>query len=208
MHFGIIIGTIGGYIYYRTREPETARNILPLLLITIGFGTIGFIDDFKKLVLRDTKGLKPAYKMLGLLIISVAYTLYLTRGIHLGTETFIPFVIFVMLGTTNAINLTDGIDGLSTSISAIIATCLTVIAIILDVKEVIVFGSIIVGSCLGFLIFNLNTARVFMGDTGSLLLRRSNCCNGFIFKDAIDIINNCFNSSSRNIICCITSNLF
>jgi phospho-N-acetylmuramoyl-pentapeptide-transferase len=223
LHFGIIIGTIGGYIYYRTREPETARNILPLLLITIGFGTIGFIDDFKKLVLRDTKGLKPAYKMLGLLIISVAYTLYLTRGIHLGTETFIPFakkyivlpmllyipfVIFVMLGTTNAINLTDGIDGLSTSISAIIATCLTVIAIILDVKEVIVFGSIIVGSCLGFLIFNLNTARVFMGDTGSLLLRRSNCCNGFIFEDAIDIINNCFNSSSRNIICCIASNVF
>lgn len=180
MHFGIIIGTIGGYIYYRVREPETAKNILPLLLITIGFGTIGFIDDFKKLVLRDTKGLKPAYKMLGLLVISVAYTLYLTRGIHLGTETFIPFakkyillpmllyipfVIFVMLGTTNAINLTDGIDGLSTSISAIIATCLTVIAIILDVKEVIVFGSIIVGSCLGFLIFNLNTAKVFMGDT-------------------------------------------
>lgn len=222
MHFGIIIGTIGGYIYYRTREPETAKNILPLLLITIGFGTIGFIDDFKKLVLRDTKGLKPAYKMLGLLIISVAYTLYLTRGIHLGTETFIPFakkyvvlpmllyipfVIFVMLGTTNAINLTDGIDGLSTSISAIIATCLTVIAIILDVKEVIVFGSIIVGSCLGFLIFNLNTARVFMGDTGSLLLRRSNCCNGTIPKNAINIISNCFNSSSRNFICCITSNI-
>ena len=91
MLFGIIIGTIGGYIYYRTKEPDTARNILPLLLITIGFGTIGFIDDFKKLVLRDTKGLKPAYKMLGLLIISVAYTLYLTKGIHLGTETFIPF---------------------------------------------------------------------------------------------------------------------
>lgn len=185
MLFGIIIGTIGGYIYYRTKEPETARNILPLLLITIGFGIIGFIDDFKKLVLRDTKGLKPAYKMLGLLIISVAYTLYLTKGIDLGTETFIPFaknyvvlpillyipfVIFVMLGTTNAINLTDGIDGLSTSISAIITTCLTVIAIVLDVKEIIVFGSIIVGACLGFLIFNLNTAKVFMGDTGSLLL--------------------------------------
>ena len=122
---GIIIGTIGGYIYYSPREPEVARNILPLLLITIGFGIIGFIDDFKKLVLKDTKGLKPAYKMLGLLVISVAYTLYLTKGIHLGTETFIPFVkdyiilpmslyipfvIFVMLGTTNAVNLTDGID--------------------------------------------------------------------------------------------------
>ena len=75
-----------------------------------------------------------------------------------------------MLGTTNAVNLTDGIDGLSTSVSAIITTCLTVIAIILDVKEIVVFGSIIVGACLGFLIFNLNTAQVFMGDTGSLLL--------------------------------------
>ena len=182
---GIIIGTIGGYIYYANREPDTAQKLLPLLFITIGFGTIGFIDDFKKLVLKNTKGLKPAYKMLGLLIISVTYTLYLTKGINLGTETFIPFlknyfvlpmflyipfVIFVMLGTTNAVNLTDGIDGLSTSISAIITTCLTVIAIILDIKEIIVFGSIIVGACLGFLIFNLNTAKVFMGDTGSLLL--------------------------------------
>ena len=125
MRFGIIIGTIGGYIYYASREPEVARNILPLLFVTIGFGTIGFIDDYKKLVLRNTEGLKPAYKMLGLLIISVAFTLYLTKGINLGTDTFIPFfktyftipmslyipfVIFVMLGTTNAVNLTDGID--------------------------------------------------------------------------------------------------
>ena len=180
MLFGIIIGTIGGWIYYSQREPDVARNLFPLLLISIGFGTIGFIDDFKKLVLRNTTGLKPSYKMLGLLIISVLYTLYLTKGINLGTQTFIPFVknyvlipmslyipfvIFVMLATTNAVNLTDGIDGLSTSLAAIITTCLTVIAIILDVKEIVVFGSIIVGACLGFLIFNLNTAKVFMGDT-------------------------------------------
>lgn len=123
--------------------------------------------------------------MLGLLIISVCYTFYLMYGTDVGTQTFIPFLrvyinlstwtyipfaIFVILATTNAVNLTDGIDGLSTSISAIITTCLTVIAIILDVKELIVFGSIIVGACLGFLIFNLHVARVFMGDTGSLLL--------------------------------------
>ena len=113
------------------------------------------------------------------------FTLYLLKGANLGTATiipftkqviilpvlvYIPFAIFVMLATTNAVNLTDGIDGLSTSVSAIITTCLTVIAIILDVKEIVVFGSIIVGACLGFLIFNLNTAQVFMGDTGSLLL--------------------------------------
>lgn len=220
---GIIIGTIGGYLYYAPREPEVAKNILPLLLITIGFGIIGFVDDFKKLILKDTKGLKPAYKMLGLLIISVAYTLYLIKGIHLGTETFIPFtkeyialpmnlyipfVIFVMLATTNAVNLTDGIDGLSTSISAIITTCLTVIAIILDIKEIIVFGSIIVGACLGFLIFNLNTAKVFMGDTGSLLLRWSNICHCIIFKNATSITYYCSNTSNRNTISCTTNSIF
>lgn len=223
MLFGIIIGTIGGYLYYATREPEVANNILPLLFITIGFGIIGFVDDFKKLVLKNTKGLKPAYKMLGLLIISVAYTLYLTKGIHLGTETFIPFVknyvvlpmslyipfvIFVMLATTNAVNLTDGIDGLSTSVSAIITTCLTVIAIILDVKEIIVFGSIIIGACLGFLIFNLNTAKVFMGDTGSLLLGRCNICHGIIFEDAFNIVSYCSNTSNRNFISCNASSVF
>lgn len=182
---GIIIGTIGGYVYYSASEPEVGKKLFPLLLITIGFGVIGFIDDYKKLVLKNTKGLKPSNKMLGLLIISVLYVLYLLKGVNLGTVTvipffkyelilpgviYIPFAILVMLGTTNAVNLTDGIDGLSTSVSAIITTCLTVIAIILDVKEIVVFGSIIVGACLGFLIFNLNTAKVFMGDTGSLLL--------------------------------------
>ena len=182
---GIIIGTIGGYIYYSTTDPVVGERLFPLLLISIGFGVIGFIDDYKKLVLKNTKGLKPSSKMLGLLIISVLFTLYLLRGINLGTSTiipfmktevvlpvlvYIPFAIFVMLATTNAVNLTDGIDGLSASVAAIITTCLTVIAIILDVKEIVVFGSIIVGACLGFLIFNLNTAKVFMGDTGSLLL--------------------------------------
>lgn len=182
---GIIVGTIGGYIYYSTTDPEVGRKLFPLLLISVGFGIIGFIDDYKKLVLKNTKGLKPSSKMLGLLIIAVLFTLYLLKGVNLGTTTIIPFIkkelvlpvliyipfaIFVILGTTNAVNLTDGIDGLSTSVAAIITTCLTVIAIILDVKEIVVFGSIIVGACLGFLIFNLNTAKVFMGDTGSLLL--------------------------------------
>ena len=184
----IIIASVGGYLYYSKEGEEgiaVANRILPLLFITFGFGIIGFIDDFKKVVLRNTKGLSPKYKMLGLLIVSVLYVLYLIEGLNLGTETiipflktsiqlpiwlFIPFAIFVMLGTTNAVNLTDGIDGLGASISAIIVTCLTVIAIILDIKEIVVFGSIVVGVCLGFLVFNLNPAKIMMGDTGSLLL--------------------------------------
>ena len=220
---GIIIGTIGGYIYYSKTDPEVGKRLFPLLLISIGFGLIGFIDDYKKLVLKNTKGLKPSEKMLGLLIIAVLFTLYLLKGVNLGTTTiipfskkeivlpvlaYIPFAIFVMLGTTNAVNLTDGIDGLSTSVSAIITTCLTVIAIILDVKEIVVFGSIIVGACLGFLIFNLNTAQVFMGDTGSLLLRRRNISNGFVFTNATNTSNNSSNTSCRNTISSIASYIF
>ena len=177
--------TATAYGYYIGDEPEVANKLLPILLISAGFGLVGLVDDFKKLVLKNTKGLKPAYKMIGLLIISVIYVLYLVYFLKIDTYTYIPilktyinlwlpiyilFNIFVILGTTNAVNLTDGVDGLATSVSVIIIACLTVIGIIYDVKEVAVFGSIVTGTCLGFLIFNLHPAKVFMGDTGSLLL--------------------------------------
>ncbi len=182
---GIIIITISAYVYYRTKDYELAKNLLPILALTIGFGIIGFIDDFKKLILKNTKGLKPSIKMLGLLLISVVFVLYLIKGLNIGTETYvpilkeyitlpvyayIPFAILVMLSTTNAVNLTDGIDGLSPSVCTIIITCLTVIATMLGVKEIIVFGAIVIGSVLGFLIFNIYPAKAFMGDTGSLFL--------------------------------------
>ena len=183
----IIIVCIGLYVYYTSgrAEPEVAKNIIPLLLVTVGFGVVGLIDDLKKLVFKNTKGLKPIYKMIGLLIISVAYTLYLTNVLEIGTDIYIPFMkesitlplwlyipfaIVVMLAATNAINLTDGIDGLSSSVTTIIVTCLTVIAIIFNIKEVALFGSAIAGICLGFLLFNLYPSKVMMGDTGSLLL--------------------------------------
>lgn len=182
---GIIIVTICAYIYYKTKDSELAQNLLPILGLTIGFGVIGFVDDFKKLVLKNTKGLKPSLKILGLLLISVIFVLYLIKGINIGTDTYIPilkeyiniplyvyipFAIFVILGTTNAVNLTDGIDGLSSSICTIIITCLTIIATIFGVKEIVVFGAIVIGAILGFLIFNIYPARAFMGDTGSLFL--------------------------------------
>ena len=183
--FGIIIVTIAAYIYYSNIDIDLAKNLIPILGLTIGFGIIGFIDDFKKLVLKNTKGLKPSLKMLGLLIISVIYVMYLIKGLNLGTDTYIPilkkyinipifayipFSIFVILATTNAVNLTDGIDGLSSSVCTIIITCLTIIATMFGIKEIIVFGAIVIGAVLGFLIFNIHPAKVFMGDTGSLFL--------------------------------------
>ena len=182
----MIVVITGIYIFLiATVQNEVANKMLPLLLVSIGMGLIGFIDDFKKLVLKNTKGLKPSYKMLGLLIISVAYVVYLVYGIKIGTDTYIPimkqyismpvylyipFAIIVILATTNAINLTDGIDGLSSSVSAIIITCLTIIGILFGIEEIGIFGSVVVGTVLGFLMFNLHPAKVFMGDTGSLLL--------------------------------------
>jgi len=170
-----------------TEQNEVAigQNLIPLISVTVGFGIIGLIDDLKKLIGKNTDGLKPAYKMLGLLIVAVGFTLYLTQVLKIGTDIYIPFVktyltlpiwiyiplaVIVLLATTNAVNLTDGIDGLSTSVTTIILTCLTVIGIIFGTTEITIFGSILIGSCLAFLVFNLHPAKVMMGDTGSLLL--------------------------------------
>ena len=182
---GIIIATIIAYIYFKMRGYESADKLLPILALTMGFGLIGFIDDFKKLVLKNTEGLKPSFKMLGLLLISGLFVLYLVKGANIGTATYIPilkqyieiplfvyipFSILVILATTNAVNLTDGIDGLSSSVCTIIITCLVVIATMFAVKELVVFGAIVIGAVLAFLIFNIYPAKVFMGDTGSLFL--------------------------------------
>jgi len=83
---------------------------------------------------------------------------------------YIPFALFIIIGTTNAINLTDGIDGLAATVTTIIVAGLTVMSIIIGVKEVTIFGCIIMGTVLGYLLFNLHPAHIFMGDTGSLLL--------------------------------------
>lgn len=186
MIVAIIIATVGACIFFSvTNNQELIKRLIPLLIITIAFGMIGFIDDFKKLVLKNTDGLKPKYKMLGLLIIAVIYVLFLVYGFNLGTDTYIPIfkiyinipvflyiplAVLVILSTTNAINLTDGVDGLASSVSCLIITCLTVIGISNQMYEVSIFGSIVIGATLGFLIFNLHPAKVFMGDTGSLML--------------------------------------
>ena len=173
------------YIDYSASEPEIATRLLPMIFVTIGFGLVGFVDDFKKVILHNTDGLSQKAKMAGLLIISIAYVAMLVFAFQNGTDIYIPFIkksielpvwiyipfaVVVILATTNAVNLTDGIDGLATSVTTIILTCLTVISIIWNIKETTIFGCIVVGAGLGFLLFNLHPAHIFMGDTGSLLL--------------------------------------
>ena len=162
--------------------------IVPILAVaaaSLGFGIIGFIDDYKKVVLKNTEGLNPKLKMFGLLIISVIYTMFLLNYVEIGTDivipfinynlelplwAYVPFTILVMLASTNAVNLTDGVDGLAGSVSAIMITVISIIAIKLGFESISVFGAIVVGTCCGFLIYNFHKAKVMMGDTGSLLL--------------------------------------
>ncbi len=178
----IIITSIYCFLNYKT------QNVIPIIAIAIasvGFGIVGFIDDFKKVVLKNTEGLNPKLKMFGLLIISVIYTIFLVKYANIGTDIiipfinynlslpiwiFIPFTIFVMLGSTNAVNLTDGVDGLAGSVSAIMITAISIIAMKMGYLTISIFGSIVVGCCIGFLIYNFYKAKVMMGDTGSLLL--------------------------------------
>ena len=174
----IIIGIIFVFI-------NKSYEILPVLLASLGFGLIGFIDDFKKLVLKNTEGLNPKLKMFGLLIISVAYVLYLVNYKNIGTEITIPFAnsiiampmwiyiiftIVVMLGATNAVNLTDGVDGLCGTVLGIITSFLAIISYKMGNSEISTFSAIISGSCFGFLIYNVYKAKIMMGDTGSLFL--------------------------------------
>ena len=91
----LVITVLTGFLcydYIKDNQSSVAKNLIPIAAVSIGFGLVGFIDDFKKLVLKNTEGLKPLYKMIGLLIFSVAFVLYITKVLNIGTETYIPFI--------------------------------------------------------------------------------------------------------------------
>jgi len=163
-------------------------HILSLSFVTLGFGLVGFVDDFIKVKKRSKDGLLWNQKMLGLLIVAVIFALYVTYGLKLGTDIiipfkgtdftvtlpewfFVPFVIFVLLASTNAVNMTDGLDGLASGVTLIVMVFFTIVAMTKKEWDAVrIFSSIVAGGCLGFLAFNIHPAKVFMGDNGSLAL--------------------------------------
>ena len=167
------------------------NSILILGAAAIGFGIVGFIDDYKKLVLKNTDGLSPRLKMLGQLIVAVTFAVVIIKVMNFNPSTYIPFlkitlelpkwlyivfVVFVMIGTANAINLTDGVDGLASMVTTIMMATLAIIANKFANLGVSIFASIICGACLGFYIYNRYKAKVIMGDTGSLFLGGALSC--------------------------------
>ena len=161
-------------------------RIIPVLFMTVGFGIIGFLDDYIKIVMKRSEGLNPVQKLIGQFVITGIFVYYLVCSGEVGTSMlvpftggfehgiylnlgilFIPFVFFVVLGTDNGVNFTDGLDGLCTSVTILVATFLTIISIGENSGISPITGAV-VGSLLGFLLFNVYPAKVFMGDTGSL----------------------------------------
>ena len=179
---GGIIFIIAALILSLIYLPLDRLEVWIVILSTIGFGAIGFIDDFRKLILKQSEGLSPRGKIilqfgLALIISVLAYINdkdsitsfvipFTDTSIRLGILG-IPIMIFIIVGTTNATNLTDGLDGLLATVSLPVFITLAIIGKGTNNE---VFSYIMLGSLLGFLIFNSNPAAVFMGDTGSMAI--------------------------------------
>ena len=159
-------------------------KIIPVLFLTIGFGLIGFIDDYLKVVMKRSDGLFPMQKMGLQIIVTAIFAFYIVKVSHVSLELLIPFsggkywdigwfaiplLFFAVIGTVNGTNFTDGLDGLASSVTVFVAAFFTLVAVGTNSGVEPITGAVI-GALMGFLIFNVYPASVFMGDTGSLAL--------------------------------------
>lgn len=158
-------------------------NILIVLLVFISFATIGFLDDFLSLKRHDNEGLTTYQKLFFQILVStIFFYIYMRNGgqtswvvgtLHIDIEMgwlYGIFILFLLVGASNAVNLTDGLDGLAGGLSAIAFIAFSLISFMVGFEDLGVFSMILAGSLVGFLIFNTHPAKVFMGDTGSLAL--------------------------------------
>lgn len=167
-----------------------ATESLAVLVVTLGYGLIGLLDDYIKVVLRRSLGLRAREKLFGQMLLAAGLAVWvsttgrgtsltlpfaglLTAGgmnVELGWWLFLLFTVLFVVGMANAVNLTDGLDGLAAGISLLVALGMITIALLVDKTGVALSLAALAGGCLGFLYYNRHPARVFMGDTGSLAL--------------------------------------
>lgn len=172
----VIASLIGGY------SNGNIKEIIVVLIGFIAFGIIGFLDDYLKVIKKQNEGLKP-YQKFGLqLIFSICFAVYMAKFSGVGTAVYIPFVkvyidfgiwyipfvVFTVLAMTNGVNLTDGLDGLASGVTFVVCAFMGAMATALGNVPSEIFYKALGGACLGFLVFNKNPAKIFMGDTGSL----------------------------------------
>ncbi|MGB9663252.1 MAG: phospho-N-acetylmuramoyl-pentapeptide-transferase [Moorellaceae bacterium] len=182
--------TMGGIIFLIAASAATLvwskPNLLTFTLLAVfwGYALLGFADDFLKVVLRRPLGLLARQKLGGQVLLGLAAGLVAMLFLGRGSEITVPFVArrwnlgwyyplfaaLLMVATTNAVNLTDGLDGLAAGTTFCTALAYFFLALALDKAELVIFAGALAGGCLGFLVYNFYPARVFMGDTGSLAL--------------------------------------
>lgn len=176
-------------------------EIWMLIFVTVGFGAIGFIDDYAKVRKRQNAGLSPMQKIILQLIVIIIFAIYLVynnmayemyipfvnKSIYIG-YLFFPMVVVVMLGTVNGVNLTDGIDGLATSVTIVSSIGLSVMANMVGKGEIRDAIICMIAALLGFLYYNSNPAKVFMGDSGSLALGGFIAALAYLLKAPVFII--------------------
>ena len=169
------------------------RYTLVILLVFLGFGFVGFLDDYLKVIKKQNEGFKVKPKFACQMVIAIAFgvlfRVFSEQGSMVyfpGFDTYVdfgvlyvPFVVFAVLAMTNAVNLTDGLDGLASGVTALVSAAFVTAGIIFSTMPMglfiptepsIIFFAALCGGCLGFLVFNRNPAKIFMGDTGSLAL--------------------------------------
>lgn len=171
-------------------------NIVPVLFLTLGFGIIGFLDDYLKVVMKRSDGLYPKQKMAGQLIVTTIFLAYmlvvddsfLSILIPFGGGKYfdckwitVPLVYIAVIGTVNGVNFTDGLDGLATGVTAMVAVFFTVVSAVYG-AGIEPITAAVTGALLGFLLFNVHPAQVFMGDTGSLALGGFVAGSAYILK--------------------------
>jgi len=160
-----------------------SNNTIMMLFATVGFGVVGFLDDFIKIVAKRSLGLRAREKLVAQFGLALLVALYASarvgtdlivpfwgKSIALPTALYIPFSTLVLVGAANAVNLTDGLDGLAAGSTAISASALGLTVYLFGYHDLTLFSGAVVGACLGFSWFNAPPAQVFMGDTGSLAL--------------------------------------
>lgn len=166
-----------------TNKIELTPNLIIILFVFTGYSFIGFLDDFLSIKKKNNEGLTTYQKLfLQLIIALVFFYLYMkkggqtalivsTLGINIEMGWFYGvFLLFILIGASNAVNLTDGLDGLAGGLSAIAFIAFSLISIAVGFEEIGIFSFILTGALMGFLIFNTHPAKIFMGDTGSLAL--------------------------------------
>lgn len=166
-----------------TKKIDYTSNLTIVLLVFVGFGLIGFLDDFLSIRKKNNEGLTTYQKLFMQVVIAIIFFyIYMKDGgqtswtvgtLHLDLEMgwlYGLFILFILVGSSNAVNLTDGLDGLAGGLSAIAYVAFALISLMVGYEDIGIFSLVLSGALIGFLVFNVHPAKVIMGDTGSLAL--------------------------------------